>query len=303
MLPILTLFQIDLTNFTLSSNLVGGSSQNVTALDGALKAAKQALNMTDYYTIYLRGYCSWNGNDEYANCSEPTTTSAFFFDPITVWGLNNTGYNTSQILPASFLDGLAAYKKGSQAMYYLFAIALAFDAATVLVGITAIFSRWGSLFTTIFADLASLVTVASAIAATVIFPIVSAAMNKELKDDYGIKTNVNSRGLILGWAAAALAIGAGFFWSLSVCCCSGRSPYKGYREDRRTRAEKTPYTYERVGSPYMGPRNDQSVPLNTFNINMNAPSPNLAPQTHSGYNSGPSGLRDNTAYEPFRSHA
>jgi hypothetical protein len=74
------------------------------------------------------------------------------------------------------------------------------------------------------------------------------------------------------------------FWFLSVCCCSGRSPYNKNAERAsrgKTRAEKTPYTYERVGSPYMGPNAGQSVPLNSYG------------------GAQPTG----SAYEPFRSHA
>lgn len=258
--------------------------------------------MTDYYTIYLRGYCAWNGNDNYAFCSPPTTTKAFFFDPIKVWGLDKTGYNLDQLLPDDFRNGLLAYQKGSTAMYYLFALTLAFDIATALIGISAMFSRWGSLFTTIFADIAALLTVGAALAASVMFPILATALNNELKDKYGVVASVGSRGVALTWIAAAFASGAGIFWSFTICCCSGRSPYKGVKEDRRTTAEKTPYTYERVGSPYLGPRNDQSMPLNTLNLS-GRNSPNPMPQTHSGYGAGPNGMRDNTAYEPFRSHA
>lgn len=251
--------------------------------------------MTDYYTIYLRGYCAWNGNDQYAYCSKPTTSQAFYFDPITVWGLDKTGYNVESILPQQFRDGLSAYHKGSTAMYWLFAAALVADVVTVLISISALFSRWGSLFTTIFADIATILTIGAALTASIMFPILTGALNTQLKDRYGIHTTVGTRALSLIWIAAAFAVGAGFFWTLSICCCSGRSPYKAYREDRRsTKVEKTPYTYERVGSPYLGPRQDQSVPLSTFN---------LSGSGHQGYSSGPTGQKDATAYEPFRSHA
>ena len=257
-----------MTNLTLTTGdtntLSGDSSNNVTILGGALEAAKQAMGMQDYYTIYLRSYCGWNGNDKYANCTDPK--SYFWFNPITIWGLNNTGTPVDDFLPKSFRDGLDTYHGASKAMFVLYVAALAATSATLLVGVSAIFSRWGSFFTTFCAKAASVLFVAATALASAIFLILRTSLNHTLKDDYGIKTTVGGKSLALSWIGTAFAVGAGFFWLLSVCCCSGRSPYnQGGREGRgRTRAEKTPYTYERVGSPYMGPRDTQSVPLQNF---------------------------------------
>jgi hypothetical protein len=239
--------------------------------------------MTDYYTVYLRSYCSWNGNDEYANCTSPK--SYFWFNPIKVWGLNNTGYNVDDFLDKKLIDGLDAYHSASKAIFVLYSAGLAAAALTILVGISAIFSRWGSFFTTFFASLMSILLLGASITATAMFLVLRTALNSTLKDDYGITSSIGTRSLTLTWIGTAFAVAAGFFWTLSVCCCSGRSPYNaGNKEARRTRAEKASYTYERVGSPYLGPTGGQSVPLQQF-----APPPTQA--TARGRDS---------AYEPFR---
>jgi len=280
--------QIDLTNLTLSSSanlLAGETNENLTILTGALEAAKQSLGMKDYYTIYLRSYCSWNGNDVYANCTSPK--SYFWFNPIQVWGLNNTGVPVDSYLPKSFRDGLNTYHAVSKAVFVLYCAALASAAATLVIGFFAIFSRWGSFFTTFFAAAMGLTMTAASAVATALFFILKAALNDTLKKDYGINSAIGTKVLAVTWIGVAFALGAAFFWLLSICCCSGRSPYHpGGREARRTRAEKTPYTYERVGSPYLGPSNHQAVPLNTFNQ-----SPGYAPPHVGGRE---------TAYEPFR---
>lgn len=252
-------------------------------LTGALQAAKQELDMKDYYTIYLRGYCGWNGNDVYANCSSPK--AIFWFDPISVWGLdsNTTGQAIEQVLPESLRTGLATYEKVSKAMAVTYLVALATTCLTILVGISAIFSRWGSFATTIFAAASAVFLLASSAIAIALFATLKTVLNKELEADYGITTSTGSKGLIVSWIGTALAIGSGFFWLLSVCFCSGKSPFNpGSKDARRTRAEKTPYTYERVGSPYLGPQGDQAVPLGNM-----------------GYNAGPQ-VQKQTAYEPFR---
>ncbi|KIW80051.1 hypothetical protein Z517_06666 [Fonsecaea pedrosoi CBS 271.37] len=274
--------KIDMTNLTLTSsaNLLAGDNSNSTLLGGALQAAKQSLGMKDYYTVYLRSYCSWNGDDTYANCTDPK--SYFWFNPIKIWGLNSTGVPVDDYLPKSFRDGVDVYHDASKAIFYLYIGALIASCITILVGISAIFSRWGSFFTTFCASAMALLLVAGSITATAVYIVLKAALNNTLKKEYGIKTTLGSSVFSVTWIGSAFAVGAAFFWLLSVCCCSGRSPYNpGSKEARRTRAEKTPYTYERVGSPYMGPSDQQSVPLNTL-----GPQP-YAPQR-------------GAAYEPFR---
>jgi hypothetical protein len=254
-------------------------------LGGALEAAKQSLGMKDFYTVYLRSYCSWNGNDTYANCTDPK--AYFWFNPIKIWGLNNTGTPVDELLPKSFRDGLDAYHAASKAIFYLYVFSLSAASVTLLVGISAAFSRWGSFFTTFCASAMTVMLIAASATASAVFLVVKAALNDTLKHDYGIDTSIGGRVFAVTWIGTAFAVAAGFFWTLSVCCCSGRSPYNpGSREARRTRAEKTPYTYERVGSPYMGPSDHQSVPLNT-----------LGPQGYGGHQR-PANV--GSAYEPFR---
>jgi hypothetical protein len=80
---------------------------------------------------------------------------------------------------------------------------------------------------------------------------------------------------VVTWLAVAFSMGAGLFWLFSVCCCSGRS------NNKRVKVEKTPYTYERVASPYMGTHPNQhgdNLPLNPM------------PESHGKA----------AAYEPFR---
>lgn len=241
--------------------------------------------MKDYYTIYLRNYCEWNGGDDrYSDCTSPQ--AYFWFNPIKIWGLDRASLPVEDYLPKSFRDGLDAYQAGSKAMFVLYAAALASVSLSLLVGISAIFSRWGSFFTTFFAGVAWVAYLAASIVATAMFAILKGVLDNELEDEYGVETTIGSRSLATSWIGTAFAVAAGFFWFLSVCCCSGRSPYNKNAERGRgkTRAEKTPYTYERVGSPYLGPNAGQSVPLGAYGGNQQ-------PQQHG------------TAYEPFRSHA
>lgn len=100
---------------------------------------------------------------------------------------------------------------------------------------------------------------------------------------YGIRASLGQEMMRTTWLAVLFSFGAGFFWLLSICCCSARSPYGGKKDHKRVKVEKTPYTYERVGSPYLGPQGGhapyagggQQIPMH-----------NMPPQ--------------GAAYEPFR---
>ena len=289
----------DLRNLTLTAATeIAGANANaneLSTLGAALEAAKQSLGMQDYYSIYLRNYCSWNdGQAAYSNCTAPA--AYFWFNPVKVWGLDRASLPVEQYLPEAFRNGLDAYHAGSKAMFVLYAAALAANCLTILIGFSAIFSRWGSFFTTFFAAAQTVAFIGASVVATAMFAVLKGVLNNELEKEYGVRTEIGNRALAVSWIGTAFATGAGIFWFFSVCCCSGKSPYhkneprsgmpgmKG-RGRGKTRAEKTPYTYERVGSPYMGPNAGQSVPLTAYN------------------GGGARPMQQGAAYEPFRSHA
>ena len=214
--------------------------------------------------------------------------SSFAFDPIEIWGLNST--NVEPLLPKSLTDGVATYKKLAGVMYVFYVIALAGTAVVLLFGISALFSKWGSFFTTGVATLAGLSTIVASTLATILFSALDEAVNHTvLGEDLGIKASLGQPILRVTWLAVLFAGSAWVFWFFSICCCSTRSPYKSHRDGdrKRVKVEKTPYTYERVGSPYLGPRDGQNVPLQTFG---NSPQPQYQPPQY----------HQQSAYEPFR---
>lgn len=226
------------------------------AIEGALKAAEQALKLKDFYTVYLENYCAWDGDDQYSYCSP--REAGFWFNPLEVWDLN--GSSIDAVLPQELKVGLHSYKDASKAMYFLYIVAIGTTGLTLLVGISALFSRWGSFVTTFFAAAAALSTILASTVATIIFAAVIKVFNEQLKR-YGIIAGWGMPLMRITWLAVLFSLAGAFFWLISICCCSGRSPYKTSNDSRRVRVEKTPYTYERVGSPYLGPKSDQAVPL------------------------------------------
>lgn len=253
-------------------------------LNTLLVDAQKALKIQDYYTVYLWNYCSWNGNDKYSFCSP--RKSEFWFNPVEVWGLNGTG--AENLFPKELKDGLDTYKNVSKYMFIVYVIALVATIVELLIGVSAMFSRWGSFVTTFFAVIAFIFTFAASLISTILFAALKTDFNHVFKA-YNIKGSLGLPMLRTTWLAVLFSGAAAFFWFISICCCSGRSPYKGRnRDQKRVKVEKTPYTYERVGSPYLGPQG---------NGGYNVPLTNVGPSRQSAH-IGPAGRE--AAYEPFR---
>jgi hypothetical protein len=148
-------FKADTSAFTPDPKTILDDLPKNTNIDNNLLQALQkpatAANLKDkFYQVGLWSYCEGNkdaktGQETITFCS--SSKSNFWFDPFEVWDLKDTGLQKA--LGDKFDKGLNAYKKASGWMIWSFGIALILSAAEFVVGFFAIFSRWGSLVTTI----------------------------------------------------------------------------------------------------------------------------------------------------------
>ncbi|KAF1913899.1 integral membrane protein-like protein [Ampelomyces quisqualis] len=237
----------------------------------ALKGAASSKELKDFYQVGLWSYCEGDkdektGVETITYCSK--SKSNFWFDPFSVWELKDT--SAQKVLGEDLQKGLNTYKKVAGWMVWAFGIALLLSAAEFIIGFFAIFSRWGSLVTTIVSTAQTLFVIAAAATATAVYAVLTGAFESVLKP-YNIKATMGRQMLSVVWLAVAFGLASGLFWLLSTCCCSGRSAHK------KVSVEKTPYTYERVASPAFPAQHGQ----HTASV---------------GAGHGQSG----TAYEPFR---
>ncbi|KAK7544424.1 SUR7/PalI family-domain-containing protein [Phyllosticta citribraziliensis] len=253
---------------------------NISGVDDELLAALQTTvdsDLKDIYTVGLMNYCDGNKNStggyKLTYCSP--RKSAYYFDPISTWGLNNTA--VEGLVPDSLQNGLKIYRKVAKWMYAAYAVALACNAIEIVVGILAIFSRWGSFLTTFVSTAATIFTVAASVTSTALYVTIMGTFNSALKD-YNIKASLGGKMLAVTWLASAFAIGAGLFWMLSTCCCSGRSSDK-HNRGRGPVVEKAPYTYERVNSPF-GTSNNNATNSNVPLRDMNGQHTGYEPYSH-----------------------
>lgn len=248
--------------------------------EAALAQALAKNEIRDFYDIGLWGYCAGNktssGEYKVDYCSKPK--AEFAFDPVTVWGLNSSSSgasNVEDVLPSNLHKALDTYKTVSKWMFIAYMVAFGATAIELIFGLFAICSRLGSFVTSIISGVAFIFTLAASVTATAMFAVFTGTFDTALKQ-YHIHGSMGKNIYVATWIATAFALCGTMFWLFSSCCCAARSPYHGDRGSMRGRvmAEKTPYTYERVSSPYVGsnapagpaaPYADQhNVPMQTF---------------------------------------
>ena len=243
------------------------ANANTPAVD---KAADGTIILQNFYAIGLWGYCAGNGTNTTASIlSVGQSASAisfctpkqlhFWFDPSTVWGINGT---SSDLFNNTFGDQFYGADLNKALDYYgntaskwistLYIIAVVATAVEILVGIGGLFSRLGSVFTTI----ASLITGAFlwsfTILATAVYAGLATSFNVALNKE-GMTFSLGRTMFIYMWLAVACSLVSGIFWAFSACCCSGRSREPVYNKERAL------YTYENLDGPQ---QRQYAAPLN-----------------------------------------
>jgi hypothetical protein len=122
----------------------------------ALQSDASSGKLKDFYQVGLWSYCS--GTKDKASGAETITfcsksSSKFWFDPFAVWELKDT--SLQKAAGEKMQKGLDTYKKVAGFMVWSFAIAAVLSAVEFVVGFFAVFSRWGSLVTTIVSTVSS----------------------------------------------------------------------------------------------------------------------------------------------------
>lgn len=253
----------DMTEFTANPDLdiAPGTNLDEQFLDRFRSSATSG-DVADIYQIYIWNHCSSKADGTDFSCSP--RRASYWFNPIEVWGLEGT--EVQEHFPQRLQDGLNAYRKVAGWMFGCYAAAACITAAEIILGLLGICSRMGSLATTIVSGVTTLLTIAGAATSTALYGTLTGTFNTVL-EPMNVRATMGRRSLAVCWLAAAFSTGAGLFWLISSCCCSGKSSSGDKKRGRKgLAAEKAPYTYERVSSPFLGggragDRSSDQVPL------------------------------------------
>ena len=271
-------------------------------------AVASALGVYDFYHISLWNYCSGNFTSSQAHNSSASAsvadnvtfcsphTNAFWFNPVDVWHLNNTGVD--KLFSSELTSALNTYHTAAKWMFIAYVVALISTIVEIVIGFTALLSRLGSVATTIVSTISTVFTVGFALTATILYSTLTATFNDALKK-YNVHGNLGHNMYVAIWLAVAFSLASGFFWLLSSCCCSGRSNrIKGYDDSGRASGrgwgKKGRGDYNRVESPLPGGMN-YGEPAQGY-----PQFQHRAQQPQYGANVGPGQVGRQESYEPFR---
>lgn len=177
------------------------------------------LGLADVYDVNLWGFCATG-----ANTNGTRDCTAARFD----WA--STHLNATWIeefgsaagvrirLPDEVKDALAAFRAVAKWTEVAFIVALVVLAVELFVGIFATCSRAASCLTWLIATATAVLVGAAAGLATAMATVVVGSVETTARF-YGVRGDVGTRFLATVWLAAAFAIGAAFFWLLTICCC------------------------------------------------------------------------------------
>lgn len=203
----------------------GSGSGNITAAD---------LGLYNLYDVGLWGYCYTPQNGSQA-CTKPAFNWAENALNRTTGDINSlitlSGQNVT--LPKAITDAVSAFGTVSRWTQIVFIIAYVALAVELLFGIFANCSRAFSCVTFIVAAIAAVAVCGAAALATATSVVVVGAIESTAKF-YGVTGSFNNRYLAAVWIAALFALGAGFFWMFTICCCA---PDHSRRSSRRSRHE------------------------------------------------------------------
>lgn len=243
----------DATDSATGTKADTASGGNVTAAD---------LGLYNIYDVGLWGYCYTTQNGT-RDCTKPAfnwaetalnKTTGDIKTLITLAGKNVT-------LPSGITDAITAFGTVSRWTQITFVIAYVALAVELFFGIFANCSRAFSCITFIIAAVATVAVCSAAALATATSVVVVGAVEGTARF-YGVGGSFNTRYLAAVWIAAAFAIGAGFFWLFTICCCkpdhksrrgrSGGDGEKLMQGPYQPIGDQNGYQGSRFSQPYAG---------------------------------------------------
>ncbi|ROW07950.1 hypothetical protein VMCG_03522 [Cytospora schulzeri] len=277
----LYIFMVNTTDFTVSASSItnlladrslqerqgwGGESATATTDESAAAASAIAgtnitgsdLGLSDIYYVNLWNYCQTEIHGG-KHCKKAQYNWAANATKSFENELNSvaSASNENVTMPESIKTAMNTFGTVTRWTEIVFIIAYISLAASLLFGIFANCSRMFSCCTFIIAAFAAVAVCAAAVLATVTASVVIGAVEATAKK-YGVTGSINTKFLATVWIGAAFALGAGFFWMFTICCCApdhSRSRGKsssGFGRKKHLDSEKAPMSgaYAPLADPH-----------------------------------------------------
>src|SRR5271170_1306380 len=187
----------------------------------------QNLGLHDFYQNSLWGYCEGdNENGTVSSCSTPTPM--YTFDPTQIFAKELYAGQVVDI-PTSIQDNLNKLHTATQWMFAMYIVGVVLAFITILIGLTALFTRFGSLVSTFVSFLAFLFILAATLVAQIMFVIYRNVINGTIVQ-LNVSASLGTAMFAFSWTASAAALVAFFGFCFGICCGTGR---RGYYVEKR----------------------------------------------------------------------
>ncbi|KAB8227558.1 SUR7/PalI family protein [Aspergillus alliaceus] len=181
------------------------------------KLAKIESNIQGFYIVGLWGYCQGSFNETgsaVTNCTSPS--SSFWFNFTEVLGLESSW--AEKIFPSQVEKVEGVYKAASKGISATYITALITTVLTLITGLTATVSRWGSCLVSICAMISMVSNIAGSATVTGVYVSLVGAL-KSVFHSAGINASLGQKMLATSWLASSFSAVACILWFLSICCC------------------------------------------------------------------------------------
>ncbi|KAF5103426.1 hypothetical protein DV451_001460 [Geotrichum candidum] len=227
-------FKLDLSHIT-SKTLVGetglSSVVSTSLIDSAIQDTLSALNISNFYTAALWGYCEGdvasNNATNVTSCSHPEALWWLDVQKILDESLNSTSVNIT--LPSQLTDYNPTIETASKLMFICYFISIIVLFLGLIAGCFAFHSRGGSCCASIITLVGAIASVIASGTATGLYFVTRNFVNNTTSE-YGLVASVNSTMMGLTWGATIAAIWAFVWWILTICCGSTRKSYEPEKE-------------------------------------------------------------------------
>ncbi|KAE8363900.1 actin cortical patch SUR7/pH-response regulator pali [Aspergillus caelatus] len=186
------------------------------AQDVSDKLAKIESNIEGYYIIGLWGYCQGSFNETGSTvrkCTPPS--SSFWFNFTEVLGLESSW--AEQIFPSQVEKVVSVYKVASKGISATYITALITTVLTLITGLTAMVSHWGSCLVSICALISMVSNIAGSATVTGVYVSLVGVL-KSVFYSAGINASLGQKMLATSWLASSFSVVACILWLLSICC-------------------------------------------------------------------------------------
>jgi len=204
----------------LPANPIGASIPGIDLTHDSSTLVARALGIKDFYHVSLWNYCSGDFRDGTGGIKDHVTFCSprqndFWFNPVDIWKLNNTV--TDKLFSKEHKAGLDEYKIVTNWMFVCYIAAVLSTTIEILIGLTALMYRLGSVATTIVSIISSLFLFAFALTSTILYSTLVGTFSFGMKENQ-IHTSLGKTIYIYIWLAVGFSMLSGFFWLVSSCC-------------------------------------------------------------------------------------